>query len=27
VTGIAGNWLRIRMKNGTVGFVPVTAAE
>lgn len=27
VTGIAGNWLRIQMKNGTVGFVPVTAAE
>jgi tetratricopeptide (TPR) repeat protein len=27
VTGIAGNWLRIKMKNGTVGFIPVTAAE
>jgi len=27
VTGIAGKWLRIQMKNGTVGFVPVTAAE
>ncbi len=27
VTGIAGNWLRIQMKNGTVGFIPVTAAE
>jgi tetratricopeptide (TPR) repeat protein len=27
VTGIAGKWLRIEMKNGTVGFVPVTAAE
>lgn len=28
VTGIAGqNWLRIRLRNGTVGFIPVTAAE
>jgi tetratricopeptide (TPR) repeat protein len=27
VTGITGNWLRIQMKNGTVGFIPVTAAE
>jgi tetratricopeptide (TPR) repeat protein len=27
VTGIAGDWLRIQMRNGTVGFVPVTAAE
>jgi tetratricopeptide (TPR) repeat protein len=28
VTGMAGqNWLRIRMRNGTVGFIPVTAAE
>jgi tetratricopeptide (TPR) repeat protein len=27
VTGIAGKWLRIQMKNGTVGFIPVTAAE
>ncbi|MGH7932700.1 MAG: tetratricopeptide repeat protein [Candidatus Binataceae bacterium] len=28
VTGIAGtNWLRIAMRNGTVGFIPVTAAE
>jgi tetratricopeptide (TPR) repeat protein len=27
VTGIAGKWLRVRLKAGTVGFVPVTAAE
>jgi tetratricopeptide (TPR) repeat protein len=27
VTGIAGDWLRIQMRNGTVGFIPVTAAE
>lgn len=27
VTGITGKWLRIQMKNGIVGFVPVTAAE
>jgi tetratricopeptide (TPR) repeat protein len=27
VTGMAGNWFRIQMKNGTVGFIPVTAAE
>lgn len=27
VTGIGGKWLRIQMKNGTVGFIPVTAAE
>ena len=27
VTGIGGPWLRIAMKNGTVGFIPVTAAE
>jgi tetratricopeptide (TPR) repeat protein len=27
VTGIAGNWFRIEMKNGTVGFIPLTAAE
>lgn len=27
VTGIAGNWFRIQMKNGAVGFIPVTAAE
>lgn len=28
VTGMAGqNWLRIRLRNGTVGFIPVTAAE
>jgi tetratricopeptide (TPR) repeat protein len=28
VTGMAGeNWLRIRLRNGTIGFIPVTAAE
>lgn len=27
VTGIAGDWLRIQMRNGTVGFIPVSAAE
>jgi tetratricopeptide (TPR) repeat protein len=27
VTGITGKWLRVQLKNGTVGFVPVTAAE
>ena len=27
VTGIAGDYLQIRMKNGATGFIPVTAAE
>ncbi len=27
VTGIAGKWLRIRLRSGVVGFIPVTAAE
>lgn len=27
VTGIQGNWLQITLRNGTVGFIPVTAAE
>jgi tetratricopeptide (TPR) repeat protein len=27
VTGLSGNWLRIRMRNGTVGFIPASAAE
>jgi tetratricopeptide (TPR) repeat protein len=27
VTGIAGDWLQVKLKNGTVGFIPVTAAE
>jgi tetratricopeptide (TPR) repeat protein len=27
VTGITGNYLQIRLKNGTVGFIPETAAE
>jgi len=27
VTGIAGNYLQIKLKNGTIGFIPVAAAE
>ncbi len=27
VTGIAGDYLQIKLKNGAVGFIPVTAAE
>jgi len=27
VIGIAGAWLQIRLKDGTVGFIPATAAE
>jgi len=27
VIGITGNWLQIRMRNGTVGFIPTSAAE
>jgi tetratricopeptide (TPR) repeat protein len=27
VTGIAGDYLQIRLKNGTTGFIPVAAAE
>jgi len=27
VIGIAGSWLQIRLKDGTVGFIPTTAAE
>jgi tetratricopeptide (TPR) repeat protein len=27
VTGVTGNWFRIELRNGTVGFVPMTAAE
>jgi tetratricopeptide (TPR) repeat protein len=27
VTGISGAWLRIQMRSGLVGFIPVTAAE
>jgi tetratricopeptide (TPR) repeat protein len=27
VTGISGTWLRIQLRSGTVGFIPVTAAE
>ena len=27
VTGIVGKWLRIQLKNGTVGYIPTSAAE
>jgi tetratricopeptide (TPR) repeat protein len=27
VTGMAGDWFRIQLKNGTVGYIPLTAAE
>jgi tetratricopeptide (TPR) repeat protein len=27
VIGISGSWLQIRLKDGTVGFIPTTAAE
>jgi tetratricopeptide (TPR) repeat protein len=27
VTGVSANWLRIQLSNGTVGFIPSTAAE
>ena len=27
VIGIAGNWLQIRLRDGTVGFIPTSAAE
>jgi tetratricopeptide (TPR) repeat protein len=27
VTGISASWLRIQLSNGTVGYIPVTAAE
>jgi tetratricopeptide (TPR) repeat protein len=27
VTGVGANWLRIQLSNGTIGFIPVTAAE
>jgi tetratricopeptide (TPR) repeat protein len=27
VTGITGNFLQIKLKNGTIGFIPVAAAE
>jgi tetratricopeptide (TPR) repeat protein len=27
VTGIQGSWLQITLRNGTVGFIPVSAAE
>jgi len=25
--GITGNWLQIKMRNGTIGFIPIAAAE
>ncbi|HTQ24750.1 MAG TPA: tetratricopeptide repeat protein [Candidatus Binataceae bacterium] len=27
VTGIAGDWLQVTLRNGTVGYIPVAAAE
>jgi hypothetical protein len=27
VVGLAGSYLQIKLRNGTVGFVPETAAE
>ena len=27
VTGLAGQWLRIQLRNGTIGYILVTAAE
>ncbi|HEX4209347.1 MAG TPA: tetratricopeptide repeat protein [Candidatus Binataceae bacterium] len=27
VTGVQGDWLRIKMRNGTIGFIPISAAE
>jgi protein O-mannosyl-transferase len=27
VTGVSANWLRIQLSNGTIGFIPSTAAE
>ncbi len=27
VTGITGDWLQVTLRNGTVGFIPVSAAE
>ena len=27
VTGISGNWFRIQMRSGTIGYIPVSAAE
>ena len=27
VTGISGDWLRIKLRSGTVGFIPASAAE
>lgn len=27
VTGITGNYLQVKLRNGTIGFIPVTAAE
>jgi hypothetical protein len=27
VTGFGGQWLRIQLRNGTIGFIPANAAE
>ena len=27
VTGISGDWLQVTLRNGTVGFIPASAAE
>jgi hypothetical protein len=27
ITGITGDWLRVEMNNGTVGFIPDAALE
>jgi hypothetical protein len=27
VTGLEGDWLQVKLPNGTVGFIPTTAAE
>lgn len=27
VTGITGKWLRVQLKNGTIGYIPASAAE
>jgi hypothetical protein len=27
ITGLAGNWLRVRLYDGTVGFIPDQAVE
>jgi len=27
ITGLTGNWLRVKLNNGTVGFIPDQAVE